>query len=90
MPRYGNVRPRELRNLLSRMGFVETARNDHWRYRHFGLGLHTFVSFGNKEIDATFMGRIIAEQLLMTVDEFRDSMNGNIPERFTNPEFWNS
>ncbi len=88
MPRYGNIRLRELRKLLLRMGFVETARNDHWRYRHFGLGLHTFVSFGNKELDATFMGRIIADQVRMTVDEFRESMNGNISERFTNPEVW--
>ena len=90
MPRYGNVRSRELRNLLLRMGFVETARNDHWRYRHYGLRLHTFVSFGNKEIDAAFMGKIITTQLRMTVDEFREAMNGNIPERFTNPELWNN
>ncbi len=90
MPRYGGVRPREFRNLLLRMGFVETARNDHWRYRHFGLGLRTFVSFGNKELDAAFMGKIIAEQLRMTVDEFREAMNGTIPERFTNPDFWSN
>ena len=90
MPRYGNVRPRQLRNLLLRMGFVETARNDHWRYRHYGLALYTFVSFGNKEIDAAFMGKILTTQLRMTVDEFREAMNGNIPERFTNPEFWNN
>ena len=88
MPRYGNVRPRELRNLLHRMGFVETARNDHWRYRHYGLQLRTFVSFGNSEIDAAFMGNIITNQLQMTVAEFRAAMNGEIPERFTNPRFW--
>ena len=68
MPRYGNIRARELRNLLLRMGFVETARNDHWRYRHDGLRLRTFVSFGNAEISAAFMGRIITRELQMTVD----------------------
>ena len=88
MPRYGNVRARQLRNLLLRMGFEETARNDHWRYRHYGLGLRTHVSFGNGEIDADFMGSIITQQLRMTVDEFRAAMGGDIPERFTNPEFW--
>jgi predicted RNA binding protein YcfA (HicA-like mRNA interferase family) len=90
MPRYGNVRAGELRNLLLRMGFVETARNDHWRYRHTGLRLRTFVSFGNNEIDADFMGSIIANQLRMTIDEFRAAMNGDIPARFTNPEFWSN
>lgn len=79
MPRYANVRPRALRRLLSRMGFVATARNDHWRYRHPGLGLYTKVSFGNNEIDPRIMGAIITRQLRMTVDEFRESMNGNIP-----------
>lgn len=88
MPRYGNVRARQLRNLLLRMGFVETARNDHWWYRHYGLSLRTFVSFGNQEIPAAQMGRIVAQQLRMSVDEFRAAMNGEIPERFTNPEFW--
>lgn len=88
MPRYGNVRSTELRNLLLRMGFVETARNDHWRYRHPGLRLRTFVSFGNSEIDSVLLGSIITKQLRMTVDEFRAAMNGDIPERFTNPEFW--
>ena len=71
------------------MGFIETAHNDHWRYRHLGLGLYTKVSFGNNEIDAQIMGDIITRQLRMTVDEFREAMNGNIPERFTNPEHWN-
>lgn len=33
------------------------------------------------------MGGVITKQLRMTVDEFREAMNGNIPERFTNPEF---
>ena len=87
MPRYANVRPRDLRRLL-RMGFVETARNDHWRYRYPGLGLRTFVSFGNGEVDADLMGRIITGQLRMTVDEFRAAMDGDIPERFTNPRLW--
>ena len=50
MPRYANMRARELRRLLVRMGFTEAAHNDHWRYRHLGLGLHTKVSFGNREI----------------------------------------
>ena len=90
MPRYANVRPRELRRLLARMGFVEIAHNDHWRYRHPGLGLRTKVSFGNQEIRAALMGEIITTQLGMTVNEFREAMNGNIPERFTNPEFWNA
>ena len=89
MPRYANVRARELRRLLVRMGFVETAHNEHWRYRHSGLGLHTKVSFGNHEIRARFMGEIITKQLRITVDEFREAMNGNIPERVTNSEFWN-
>ena len=57
--------------------------------RHPGLGLRTHVSFGNKEIRAELMGDIITHQLRMTVDEFRDAMDGDIPERFTNPEFWN-
>lgn len=90
MPRYANVRPRELRRLLLRMGFIETAHNDHWRYRHVGLDLRTKVSFGNHEIKARYMGGIIAKQLGMTVDEFREAMNGNIPERFTNPDCWNN
>ena len=90
MPRYANVQARELRRLLVRMGFVETAHNEHWRYRHSGLGLHTKVSFGNHEIRARFMGEIITKQLRITVDEFREAMNGNIPERFTNSEFWNN
>ena len=89
MPRYANMRARELRRLLVRMGFIEAAHNDHWRYRHLGLGLHTKVSFGNREIKPHVMGKIITKQLRMTVDEFRDAMNGNIPERFTNPRFWN-
>ena len=87
MPRYANVRPRALRRLL-RMGFVETARNDHWRYRHYGLGLRVHISFGDQEIPATLMGRITTGQLRMTVDEFRAAMDGNIPERFTNPRLW--
>lgn len=90
MPRYANVRPTELHRLLSRMGFIETARNHHRHYHHDGLGLRTRVSFGNKEIDADTMGDIITKQLRMTVDEFREAMNGSIPERFTNPEFWNN
>ena len=90
MPRYANVRTRTLRRLLRRMGFVEIARNDHWRYRHSGLGLYTKISFGNNEIEAPTMGEIITKQLRMTVDEFREAMNGNIPERFTNPEFWSN
>ena len=50
--------------------------------------MRTHVSFGNKEIRAELMGDIITHQLRMTVDEFRDAMDGDIPERFTNPEFW--
>ena len=88
MPRFANVRPRRLRRLLLQMGFVETIHNDHWRYQHHGLGLRTHVSFGNKEIKSELMGTIIAQQLRMTVDEFRAAMAGDIPERFTNPEFW--
>ena len=88
MTRYANVRRRQLRNLLLRMGFVETARNDHWRYRHPGLGLRVRVSFGNREISASLMGDIITDQMRMTVAEFRAAMNGDIPERFTNPQFW--
>ncbi len=87
MPRYANVRTRALRRLLIRMGFIEIAHNDHWRYRHDGLGLYTKVSFGDKEVGAIVMGNIIS-QLQMIVDEFRAAMNGDIPERFTNPEFW--
>jgi len=52
--------------------------------------LYTKISFGNNEIEAPTMGEIITKQLRMTVDEFRDARNGNIPERFTNPEFWNN
>ena len=89
MPRYANVQTRALRRLLARMGFIETSRNDHWRYRHEGLGLHTKVSFGDKEVGAIVMGKVI-DQIGMTVDEFREAMNGNIPERFTNPEFWSN
>ena len=88
MPRYANVRPRALRRLLLRMGFVETARNDHWRYLHPGMRLRTRVSFGDKEISTARMGDIITRQLRMTVDEFRAAMDGEIPERFTNPRFW--
>ena len=88
MPRYANVRTAALRRLLLRMGFVETARNDHWRYRHMGLRLRVHVSFGRNELPATQMGRIITQQLQMTVNEFRAAMNGDIPERFTNPKFW--
>lgn len=88
MPRFANVRPRRLRRLLLQMGFVETYHNNHWRYRHYGLGLRTHVSYGNKEIKAELMGGIITQQLRMTIDEFRDAMSGDIPERFTNPEFW--
>ena len=87
MPRYANVRTRALRRLLIRMGFIEIAHNDHWRYRHDGLGLYTKVSLGDKEVGAIVMGNIIS-QLQMIVDEFRAAMNGDIPERFTNPEFW--
>ncbi len=88
MPRFANVRPRRLRRVLLQMGFIETVHNDHWRYRHPGLGLRTHVSYGNNEIRAELMGDIITHQLRMTIDEFRDAMNGDIPERFTNPEFW--
>ncbi len=89
MPRYANVQTRALRRLLVRMGLIETSHNDHWRYRHEGLGLRTRVSFGDKEVGAIVMGRIIG-QLGMTVDEFREAMNGDIPERFTNPECWSN
>ena len=45
------------------------------------------MSFGNKEDQIkTLWVNIITKQLRMTVDEFREAMNGNIPERFTNPE----
>ena len=90
MPRYANVRTAALHRLLLRMGFTETTRNHHRNYRHHGLVLRTRVSFGNKEIDADTMGEIITKQLRMTVDEFREAMNGDIPERFTNPELWNN
>ena len=90
MPRIAGVRARELRRLLLRLGFVETRRNDHWRFRHFGLRLATKVSFGRGEISSTRMGRIVTQQLMMTEEEFRSALDGNIPERFTNPEFWNS
>ena len=89
MPRYANIRATTLHNLLLRMGFTETRRNHHRNYRHRGLALRTRISFGNKEIDADTMGEIITNQLRMTVDEFREAMNGNIPERFTNPAHWN-
>ena len=79
-----------MRRLLLRMGFVETARNDHWRYPHPGLKPRTRVSLGNNEIKPDVMGTIITGQLQMTVDEFRAAMNGDIPERFTNPEFWSN
>lgn len=88
MPRFANVRPRRLRRVLLQMGFIETIHNDHWRYHHPGLGLRTHVSFGNKEVRAELMGTIIAKQLRMSIDEFRSAMDGEIPERFTNPEFW--
>ena len=45
---------------------------------------------GFNKIAAPTVGEIITNQTRMTVDEFRDAMNGNIPERFTNPEFWNN
>ena len=90
MPRFANVRTTALQRLLLRMGFVEIGRNHHRNYRHHGLALRTRISFGSKEIDADTMGDIITKQLRMTVDEFREAMNGNIPERFTNPQFWNS
>jgi len=89
MPRIAGIRPAQLRNLLLRLGFLEDRHNDHWRFRHDGLRLRTKISFGRKEIPAAQMGRIVAQQLRMTVDEFRAAMNGKIPERFTNPEFWN-
>ena len=93
MPRYANVRAREhCSRLLLRMGFVETAHNGHWRYRRLsGLGsvYEEFLSATMKS-DARFMGEIITQQLRMTVDEFREAKNGNIPERFTNPEFWSN
>ena len=90
MPRYANVRTTALHRLLLRMGFIEFARNHHRHYRHDGLGLRARVSFGNKEVRPNVMGEIITQRLRMTVDEFREAMNGSIPERFTNPEFWNN
>ena len=90
MPRYANVRTTGLHRLLLRMGFVEIGRNHHRHYRHYGLGLRVRVSFGNKEVRPSVMGEIITNQLRMTVDEFRDAMNGDIPERFTNPECWSN
>ena len=66
------------------------ARNDHWRYLRPGLKPRTRVSLGNNEIKADVMDTIIAGQLQMSVDEFRAAMNGDIPERFTNPEFWSN
>ncbi len=89
MPRYANVRPTELHRLLLRMGFIETLRNHHRHYRHDGLGFRTRMSFGNKEIRPDYMSDIITKQLRMTVDEFRETMNGNVTEPFTHPEFWN-
>ena len=71
MPRVAGVRTGELRSLLLRMGFVEMRHNDHWRFRHFGLRLWTKVSFGRNEIPAVQMGRIVTQQLQMTVAEFR-------------------
>lgn len=90
MPRYANVRTTALHRLLIRMGFIETPGNHHRNYRHDGLGLRTRMSFGNKEIRPGVMGDIITKDLRMTVDEFREAMNGGIPERFTNPQLWNS
>jgi len=72
------------------MGFVEIGRNHHRHYRHNGLDLRVRVSFGNKEVRPAVMGDIITKQLRMTVDESREAMNGNIHERFTNRQFWNS
>ena len=88
MSRIAGIRPNELRRLLLRMGFEPTRRNDHWRFRHRGLNLRTKVSFGSREIYASRMGEIVADQLHMTAAEFRAAMRGNIPERFTNPDFW--
>ena len=88
MPRVAGIRPGQLRNLLLRMGFLENRKNDHWRFRHDGLRLRTKISFGRNEIPSAQMGTIITQQLRMTVDEFRAAMAGDIPERFTNPEFW--
>ena len=72
----------------------EVARNHHWRYRHNGLDWYIRESFGDKEMGAIVMGAIIVgtvmSQLRMTVDEFRPAMNGDIPERFTNPCFWSN
>ena len=88
MPRIAGIRPNELRRLLLRMGFEPERHNDHWRYHHPGLNLRTKVSFGSREIYAGQMGRTITQQLGMTAAEFRAALRGNIPERFTNPNFW--
>ena len=88
MPRIAVVRSREFYNLLLRMGFVESRHNDHWRFYYHGLRLWTKISFGRNEIPAAQMGRTVTQQLQMSEREFRAAMNGDIPERFTNPRFW--
>ena len=87
-------RARELRRLLCQDGIYRScSQRNHWRYRHI-IGLwptHTEGLFWKpRDQDRHVMGKIITKQLRMTVDEFREAMNGNIPERFTNPRFWNS
>ncbi len=88
MPRIANIRARAFRNLLLRMGFEETSRNHHWHYQHRGLKLRTKVSFGTQEIQPPLMGTIVTKQLQMSEAEFRAALDGDIPERFTNPKFW--
>ena len=88
MARIAGIRPNELRRLLLRMGFEVERRNNHWRFRHYGLNLRTKVSFGSRELSASRMGEIATGQLHMTAAEFRAAMRGNIPERFTNPDLW--
>ncbi len=72
--------------LLRRMGFVQSNR-DHAYFYHVWLNIRTKISHGDKEINATLMGKIAIDDLKMnSAEEFRSALRGNIPRRYLDPD----
>ena len=71
--------------LLRRMGFVQSNR-DHAYFYHVWLNIRAKISHGDKEINATLMGKIAIDDLKMnSAEEFRSALRGNIPRRYLDP-----
>ena len=72
--------------LLRRMRFSQYNRH-HIFFYHEWLELWTKISHGDKEINATLMGKIAIDDLKFnSADEFRAALRGEIPRRYLDPD----